>query len=118
VTFATTTGRRRAAVVVYAGADEVHVLVDPVRLRRLPASQLALFDGEVEEELARLSADARVFAMLAEGQPIRYADDGGALIDGKLIEKCRWGALVAREDGAVIAVGFRKLWPSSAHGEA
>jgi hypothetical protein len=45
---------------------------------------------------------------------VRYADDAGALIDGKLIEKCRWGALVARDDGAVVAVGFRKLWPAPA----
>jgi len=33
-------------------------------------------------------------------------------VNGKVVEKCRWGALVLREDGAVVAVGFRKLWPS------
>ena len=32
-------------------------------------------------------------------------------------EKCRYGALVAKDDGAVLAVGFRKLWPV-AHGDA
>ena len=37
----------------------------------------------------------------------------GGLLAGKLVEKCRYGALVVREDGAVVAVGFRKLWPAA-----
>lgn len=66
----------------------------------------------------KLAAEARVFGGMVEGQAIRYADDAGTLMDGKLIEKCRWGALVARDDGAVVAVGFRKLWPAPAMGGA
>jgi hypothetical protein len=101
-------------VVVYAGADEVHVLLDGIRLRRLPAEQLQAHEGATPDELSKLAAEAQVFGMLVEGQAVRYADDAGVLTDGKLIEKCRWGALVARDDGAVIAVGFRKLWPAPA----
>lgn len=112
VSFALPGGRRRAAVVVYAGSDEIHVLLDPIRLRRLQPDELGAQDGPVDDEMHKIAADARLFGMLAEGQPIRYADDAGALVDGKLIEKCRWGALVARADGAVVAVGFRKLWPA------
>ncbi len=118
VTFALASGRRRAGVVVYAGADEVHVLLDPVRLRRLPPSEVEAHDGPLEDELVKLAAEARVFGGMVEGQAIRYADDAGTLMDGKLIEKCRWGALVARDDGAVVAVGFRKLWPAPAMGSA
>ena len=66
----------------------------------------------------KISADAHVFARLAEGQPVRYADDQGGLLGGKLVEKCRYGALVVRDDGAVVAVGFRKLWPAASAGAA
>jgi hypothetical protein len=112
VTFALPSGRRRTAVIVYAGGDEVHVLLDPVRLRRLSPDDVEVHEGAVDDELTKLAADAHVFGLLAEGQPIRYADERGGLVDGKLIEKCRWGALIARDDGAVVAVGFRKLWPA------
>lgn len=114
VSVALPSGRHRVGVVVYAGGDEIHVLLDPVRLRRVKASELASHDGGIDDEMTKLAADAQVFGLLMEGQAVRYADDGGALVDGKLIEKCRWGALVARDDGAVVAVGFRKLWPAPA----
>lgn len=112
VSFALPGGRRRAAVVVYAGGDEIHVLLDPVRLRRMQPDEIGAHEGPVDDEMTKLAADAQLFGLLVEGQAIRYADDAGALVDGKLIEKCRWGALVARDDGAVVAVGFRKLWPA------
>lgn len=114
VTFALASGRRMPAVIVYAGGDEIHVLLDAVRLRRLQSTEIELFSGDVADDLGMLAADARLFGQLAEGQAVRYADDAGTLVDGKLIEKCRWGALVARGDGAVVAVGFRKLWPAPA----
>ena len=89
------------------------MLLDSMRLRRLKPEEVEPHEGGVDDELAKLAADARIFGLLAEGQALRYTDDRGALIGGKLIEKCRWGALIARDDGAVVAVGFRKLWPAS-----
>lgn len=118
VTVAMPRDRSAAAVVLFNGANEVHVLLDAVRLRRLPPSDLTLHVGEIPEPLARLSAEARLFGLLSEGQSVRYASDGGELVDGKVVEKCRWGALVLRGDGAVVAVGFRKLWPAEATGTA
>src|SRR5205085_23833 len=89
VSFGLSGGRRRPAVVVYAGPLEVHVLLDGIRLRRLPASELLIHDAPVDDNLTRLAADARLFGLLAEGQSVRYADDTNNLIDGKLVEKCR-----------------------------
>lgn len=111
-------GLLRAAVVVFAGTKETHVLFDGMRLRRVAPAALSLHEGEVAEELARIAADARLFGMIVEGMPVRYSDDEGKLVDGKVVEKCRWGALVLRDDGAVIAVGFRKLWPAPTGSEA
>ena len=90
------------------------MLLDGIRLRASLAvrRRRSHEGGEVAIELEKIAGDARLFGQLAEGQPVRYADDAGALVNGKVVEKCRWGALVLRDDGAVVAVGFRKLWPS------
>lgn len=106
-------GEEHIAVVVFANADEVHILIDGTRLRRVPPSAVHDYDGATPSSMAKIAADAHVFSRLAEGEKIRYADDKGGLLAGKLVEKCRYGALVVREDGAVVAVGFRKLWPAS-----
>jgi hypothetical protein len=118
VTFATAGGRRAPGVIVFASQTEVHVLLDGIRLRRLRPDELALHEGEAAIELEKIAGDARLFGALVEGQSVRYAGEGGGLIDGKVVEKCRWGALVLRDDGAVVAVGFRKLWPSAEGGGA
>jgi hypothetical protein len=112
-------GPRTPGVVVFASRNEVHVLLDGIRLRRLPPSDLLIHEGgDVAIELEKIAGDARLFGQLVEGQAVRYADGSGNLVDGKVVEKCRWGALVRRDDGAVVAVGFRKLWPSSSGGAA
>lgn len=108
-----TGGVEHIAVVIFANADEVHILVDGTRLRRVPPEAVDLHDGATPSTLTQISDDAHVFSRLAEGQGVRYADDTGGLLPGKLVEKCRYGALVVREDGAVVAVGFRKLWPAA-----
>ena len=56
-------------------------------------------------ELANVAEDARTFAGLDEGAHVVF--DGA--IAGKLVEKCRWGGLVARDDGRIFAVGFRRF---------
>ncbi len=105
-------------MVVFASTVEVHVLVDGARLRRLAPAQVRLHEGEIPRALEAIAGDARLFGEIVEGQTVRYADGGGALVEGRVVEKCRWGALVLREDGTVIAVGFRKLWPSPSGAEA
>lgn len=112
VTVTTKSGDAHVGVVLFAGVEAIHVLLqDGVRLKRVRAEDVGPYDGSMPTELDSIATDARVFRMMYEGQSIRYPDDRGSLVGGKLIEKCRYGALVAREDGAVVAVGFRKLWP-------
>ena len=106
-------GAAHVAVVVFANAEEVHILIDGTKLRRVPPSEVHAHEGEAPSSVAKIAADAHVFSRLAEGEKIRYADDSGGLLSGKLVEKCRYGALVVRDDGAVVAVGFRKLWPAA-----
>jgi hypothetical protein len=40
-------------------------------------------------------------------------DADGNPSEGTLFEKCRYGALIARDDRQIMAVGFRKLYPLS-----
>jgi hypothetical protein len=106
-------GEKHVAVVVFANATEIHVLIDGTKLRRVPPRLVELHEGATPSALAKIAADAQVFGSLIEGLPVRYADDMGGLLGGKLVEKCRYGALIVRDDGAVVAVGFRKLWPAA-----
>ncbi len=114
VTFERAPGERGRGIVLYASTREVHVLLDPARLRRFAPGELTIEAGEAPGDLLKVSADARVFGLLHEGQSVRYADDKGTLLAGKVVERCRYGALVLRDDGVVVAVGFRKLWPAPA----
>ena len=106
-------GEGHVAVVVFANLEEVHLLVDGKRLRRVPPEAVHAYEGETPSHLHQIAADAHVFSRFREGQSVRYTDDEGGLLSGKLVEKCRYGALVAREDGTLVAVGFRKLWPAA-----
>jgi hypothetical protein len=118
VSVAANDGVEHVAVVVFANADEVHLLIDGTKLRRVPPDAVHAHEGSTPSMLSKIAADAHVFSGLSEGQKVRYADDSGGLLPGKLVEKCRYGALIVREDGAIVAVGFRKLWPAAATGAA
>jgi hypothetical protein len=80
-------------------------------VRRAKPALTSPFAGDPPAPLARVAADIRVFATLAEGDRVRYEATGDVMAEGLLLEKCRFGALVAAPDGRILAVGFRKLWP-------
>lgn len=97
-------------VTIFAEADEVHVLLESGAVRRTKRELLSATEP-ADEEQAALAADIRVYSRLREGEAVRYLNSAGNFLDAKLVEKCRYGALVLRPDGALLAVGFRKLWP-------
>jgi hypothetical protein len=96
-------------VVLFADDVEVDVLVDDTTVKRTARRHVSPA-REVRGPLASLAGDVLVFARLEEGQRVLLSTEQG-MIEGLLFEKCRYGALVAKDDGAVLAVGFRKLWP-------
>jgi hypothetical protein len=102
-------------VVLFADDTEVDVLVDETTVKRTARADVKP-SPDTDGPLAGLAGHVLVFARLAEGQRVRLETEEG-MIEGLLFEKCRYGALVAKDDGAVLAVGFRKLWPV-AHGDA
>lgn len=118
VSFHDERGLCRLGVVVFVRGEDLDVWAqgDVVRRLRRPAAEPA--DGVVPPELLEVSTEARLFAALEEGQRVRYAPPEGArapsrpMGEGVLVEKCRFGGLIERGDGAVLGVGFRRLWPA------
>jgi hypothetical protein len=96
-------------VVLFAQGAEVHVFSNAGWVRRTTADALSQVD-EPAAELYAVANDVRVFAALEEGTRVRFQDVGG-MAQGTLIEKCRYGAVVRRDDAAVMGVGFRRIWP-------
>ncbi len=101
-------------VVLHQTERDVDVWVTPTQVRRTRHEQVTAVDSnasEVSEELLRAASDARVFGAIERGARVRYDAGEGRVAEGAVIERCRYGALVARDDGAVMAIGFRRLWP-------
>lgn len=96
-------------VVLFGHGKEVHVFSNAGWVRRTTADALTQVD-EPAPELYAVANDVRVFAALEEGSRVRFQDLGG-MAQGTLIEKCRYGAVVRRDDAAVMGVGFRRIWP-------
>jgi hypothetical protein len=96
-------------VVVFASATERDVWIGEGRFQRVDSASCAPADGAPRADLAPIASDAIRFAALAEGDAVRVRDRRDREQDGRLIEKCRYGALVLCEGERVIAVSFRRL---------
>lgn len=106
-------GSSLEGVVLFVEGRSADVVVDATRVRRVARDALSPLDDASAARLSGLADDVRVFATLAEGQRVRFAEPGGGTGEGLLAEKCRFGALVARDDGTLVGVGFRKVWPKA-----
>lgn len=107
-------GGERAGVVLHVEGDALHVWVAEGIVRRAKEAEVRATEAPALEDLAN---DARVFATLHEGERVRYQDGEGSLAEATLAEKCRFGALLLRDDGKIFGVGFRRIWPRIATGD-
>jgi hypothetical protein len=112
VVITTDGGATLTGVVLFVRGEDLDVWIDQNRVRRSRRSTTRTVSAPVPRELTDIANDARVFAGLMEGQRVRYQHDDG-LGEGLLVEKCRFGALLQRDDGVLVGVGFRKIWPAS-----
>jgi hypothetical protein len=108
---ATRDGNRRRGIVLWASEQDCDVWFDDGVARRVRASAVTVYGGAIPQQLARIAAEARLFALLAPGERVRWQRPGGA-VEGCIVEKCRYGAIVVTRDGRLVAVGFRRLWPA------
>jgi hypothetical protein len=117
VGFTTDGGLVFSGVVLFVRGDDLDVWVSEAVVRRTRRANTKPLETSPAAEMIALAKDTRVFASLHEGARIRYLE-AGALEEGQLVEKCRFGALVERPDGKIFGVGFRKIWPAKEPGEA
>ncbi|MFO0648753.1 MAG: hypothetical protein U0326_21100 [Polyangiales bacterium] len=102
-------------VVLHQTDREVDVWLGATVVRRTRVEVVVAVDAttrEISDEMLKASADARVFGAIERGRRVLYDAGGGAVAEGHVVERCRYGALVARPDGAMLAIGFRRLWPA------
>lgn len=106
-------GATRVGVVLFVRGEDLDIWVEHGRVRRARRSSVRPMSAPISKEFADIANDARVFGGLVEGQRVRYQHDDG-FAEGVLIEKCRFGALLERDDGVLVGVGFRRIWPAPA----
>jgi hypothetical protein len=112
VTVTTDGGAQRVGVVLFVRGDDLDVWIDHGVVRRTRRSSTSPAHTPVSRELTSVAGDARVFGGLLEGQRVRYQHEAG-FGEGLLVEKCRFGAVLRRDDGVLVGVGFRRIWPAS-----
>ena len=91
-------------VVVCSDAKGCDVFFGEGKTRRVAARDAEPVESP-SREVSEVADDARAFARLEEGQDVVFDRE----VAGRLIEKCRYGGLVARRDGRIFAVGFRRF---------
>lgn len=102
-------------VVLHQTDADIDVWVGEALVRRTRHEKVTAVDAsarEVSDATLRAASDARVFGSIERGARVLYDAGEGRVAEGLLVEKCRYGGLVARDDGGVMAVGFRRLWPA------
>lgn len=103
----------RVGVLLAVSGDAVDVYVERGTVKRTLASEVRAHRGAAPAELGSVSESVVVFARLSEGQRVSVERSSGEVATGTLIEKCRYGAIVELDDRTLLAVGFRKVWPST-----
>lgn len=97
-------------VVLFARDEEMDVLVSATGTVRRGKASTWIEHDRLPDELAATVPDVVVFAHLEAGERVGFREPAGTS-EGLLFEKCRYGALVARDDRSILAIGFRNLWP-------
>jgi len=86
-------------------------------VRRVARDRVVTVDDvELSPLRRRMADDVRRFAAMPTGRRARFMAEAGAEAEGLLIEKCRYGALVALDDGRVVALGFSRMLATVAPG--
>jgi hypothetical protein len=110
-------GRRHAGILLWASAGSCDIWFDDGLARRTRSSAIVAGTRPVPESLVRIEAEVLMFSALTEGDRVRWERDG-TITEGRIVEKCRYGAIVITRSARVVAVGFRKLWPANVHARA
>ncbi|MBK8253427.1 MAG: hypothetical protein IPK82_12265 [Polyangiaceae bacterium] len=110
VTLDVGSGLSHTGVVIFINADNVDVWIGDGVVRRATPSAVRPFLDSTPPPLVQVAADATVFGGIVEGQRVRFRHDTGTA-EGTVVEKCKFGVLVERDDRSLVGVSFRRVWP-------
>ncbi len=102
-------GRNATGVALFVDDSTIDVWLGDNIVRRVAIDDASTFDGIADPAMHAVAADAQRFARIAEGAIVSFRGRGDVQETGTLVEKCRFGGLVARGDGSIVGVGFRAL---------
>jgi hypothetical protein len=98
-------GRMSLGVVLWSDETSCDVWLGDDVTKRTRKDAVVQAITSPSSPLALIAAAARTFASIGEGESALLDDETTV----RLVEKCRWGALVAKPDGKILAVGFRRF---------
>jgi hypothetical protein len=104
-------GLSHAGILLWSSWGSCDVWFDDGIARRARSGLVEPRARPTPEPLLRIEAEVRVFTSMTEGERVRWEREA-CLVEGRIAEKCKYGAIVVTPDGKVTAVGFRKLWPA------
>jgi hypothetical protein len=104
-------GFEHAGIVIFTHGQDVDVWTGEGVVRRARWNMVRHVSGPAPDDLARVATDAATFGGLVEGQRVRYRHDSG-VDEGTLVEKCKFGGLIEKDDRTIVGVSFRRLWPA------
>ena len=107
-------GAPREGVLLTVVEGSADIYVEAGLVKRVKAELVMPSRGASPPALAGISESAVVFGSLVEGQEVEIERADGTIVRGTLVEKCRYGSLVELEDGSLLGVGFKKIWPAHA----
>jgi hypothetical protein len=97
-------GAMHPGVILWSDESWCDVWLGDEATRRVRVRDYVKAIAPASSPLHRMAQAVRAFAAFREGESVRTGEQ-----TVKLVEKCRWGALVAGDDGRIFAVGFRRL---------
>lgn len=112
------TYKGEAALVLHEGpaTGAVDLWLGEGRAVRGNSRDLAPLTTPASPAMSQTAADLRVFLDLLLDSRVTFLTADGAILRGKLIERCRFGGLVALDEGAVLGVGFARFLETTSAG--
>jgi hypothetical protein len=98
----------REGVVLTSDESGAYVWFSASEVRRVARAEISTPES-ISAATEALVSDARAFGELAEGQVVVCTARDGAAFFARIVEKCRFGALVVREDAVIVGVGLQAL---------
>lgn len=96
-------------ILLYEEGGAAHLWAGEGTVRRVDRERVRPHDEPAPHDVLAIAVELRTFASLRAGTRVTFGGPGGEAAEGTLVERCRLGGLVARDDGSVLGVGFRRL---------